>query len=95
MDPYEQFTRAQVMARDKYRCVLCNSPQIQIHEIVPRSRFGKLRSKILFDVKNRVCLCQMCHAEAHNYSHRKMLLDLLKTKYNYTYDEEEFQRYLN
>lgn len=85
--------REQIVARDKGRCVLCGNRDYQIHEIVPRSRLGKLQSELLFAPKNRVCLCVSCHAEAHNFETRKKLLELMQRKHGYIYDEDIFRRY--
>ena len=91
----EKQTKEFVLNREKSRCILCRKIGVHVHEIVPRSRFGKLRAHILFDVKNRVCLCPACHSEAHNFDTRKHLLEILTARYNYTYIESEFERYFN
>lgn len=91
---YEVSTYRLTCERDGYRCVLCGKTGIQVHEIVARSAFGKLRYKILFHPKNRVCLCPSCHEKAHTIEYRKTLLKLMMNKYRYVYEEKEFQRYL-
>lgn len=52
--------RKMVYRRDGYRCALCDSTMgLQIHHYVHRSHGGTNRPE------NLICLCWMCHAEAH------------------------------
>lgn len=52
--------RKRVYARDRYRCVLCDSDQgIQIHHVVPRGKGGTDY------LHNLATLCWRCHAAIH------------------------------
>lgn len=86
-------TRKAVMVRDGNRCFICGKAKIQIHEIVPRSHFGRDTLLLCFSMKNRVCLCPMCHEKAHTFKWRVKLLKMLSSKYGYTYTEEKFRPY--
>lgn len=84
-----------VIARDtdldgNVRCVRCGGLADDVHEIIPRSHFGKSESlqARLFDIKNRVCLCRACHTEVHNNIGRKELLLKLQSLHGYEYDGE-------
>lgn len=87
-------TRDVVLTRDGYRCIVCGVKGVDVHEIIPRSALGKKKSELLFDERNRVCLCREHHNLAHTKDMRIYLLGLLNTKYGYTYPEQEFQRYI-
>ena len=53
-------TRKAVYQREGYACALCSSNQgLQIHHVIHRSQGGKN------DMHNLVCLCWVCHANAH------------------------------
>lgn len=88
-------THGEVLTRDNYRCIVCGVKGVEVHEIVPRSALGKKKSNLLFNEKNRVCLCREHHSMAHTKEWRVYLIGLLKQLYNYTYEEPEFQRYIN
>lgn len=90
---YEKKTKFLTVQRDK-RCVLCRSLPIHIHEIVPRSHFGVNSIINCFDIKNRICLCPNCHAEAANPDMRRKLLDYLVTNFGYEYPEPWYSRYV-
>ncbi len=87
--------RANVIIRDDGRCVLCKRRGQDVHEILPRSRFGASNKDNCFIVKNMVCICRDCHAMAHTIQKRIELLNYLKTKYKYDYNEEWYQRYVS
>lgn len=91
---YDLASRQDTADRDKSRCVICHAPAHDVHEIIPRSAFGYDKSELLFNIKNRVCLCRDHHSLAHNFEMRCKLLNMLKKKYNYNYSETEFQKYL-
>lgn len=91
---YDLASRQEVIDRDRSKCVICYAPAHDVHEIIPRSAFGYDKSELLFEPKNRVCLCRNHHSLAHNYDMRCKLLKMLKDKYNYNYSETEFQKYL-
>lgn len=70
--------RADVMARDKYRCVLCESTErLEAHHIIRWVDDPKKR----FDQSNGVSLCYVCHQKGHNYNKEpfpKLTTDVLK-----------------
>lgn len=70
---YELLTRAQVIKRDKGRCLSCKKKAHDVHEIIPRSRFGKLNMGECFKPDNRCCLCRECHGKAHTIKMRQVL----------------------
>lgn len=92
---YPTAFRFKVLDRDNYSCAMCGRRGVQVHEIVPRSRFGKTRKHICFSEKNMVSLCVECHADAHNEDTRRALLKLMQEKFGYEYPEEEFRRYVD
>jgi 5-methylcytosine-specific restriction endonuclease McrA len=52
--------RAQVLARDGWRCQRCGSlADLQVHHIEPRSRLGDDTDE------NLITLCASCHLLAH------------------------------
>lgn len=84
-----------IFKRERKRCIVCGSNQyLDIHEIVPRSRFGKLNIHQCFVLKNMVVICRSCHSIAHTIDMRKKLIQLLEKKYNYSYTEQHYQSYL-
>lgn len=72
--------------RGKVRCVRCGDIAADVHEIIPRSAHGPKRSKDLFDIKNRCCLCRKCHTEVHNDKGRGELFFILENRHSYEYD---------
>lgn len=83
-------SRRTVLLRDKYKCVLCGKKGVQIHEIIPRSALGRNMSEFLFNEKNRVCLCPICHQKAHTRKERIKAYNYLK-KFDYIYSEKEIE----
>ena len=57
------------------RCVICYLPGTEINEIVPRSQ----SSEALF-WKNRVLMCNECHAEYHNLGTSDVAIKDLQNK---------------
>lgn len=51
-----------------YTCALCFGRASAMHEIVPRSK----KPDNLFDLENRVPLCETCHDLVHTKGTRKM-----------------------
>lgn len=88
-------SRGIVIKRDGMRCLKCRSKGVQIHEIVPRSHFGKQSLHICFHPKNRCLLCIGCHEKAHTNKWRTDLLKIMKAKYGYIYEESQFRKYLS
>lgn len=93
-DDLEQETKLIVLAREEHRCFICYKKGVDVHEIVPRSAFGKSKKHILFSEKNRVCLCREHHKTAHTFEMRQYLIKMLSTAYGYSYQEQEFYKYL-
>jgi hypothetical protein len=87
-------TRGIVLKRDNFQCVLCEKVGVQVHEIIPRSAFGKRSMQMCYEERNRVCLCPECHAYAHTTEMRKRLFAVMIQKYSYQYQEQEFAKYL-
>ena len=81
----------QVIARDtdiwgNALCLRCGvGKAADVHEILPRSFFGKSKEDELFAEKNRCCLCRPCHGLVHNNKGRGELLQLMREKYHYEY----------
>jgi 5-methylcytosine-specific restriction endonuclease McrA len=48
-------------------CEVCGAKAIDIHHVVPRSKFGSKRKHEQDAVKNLVALCRPCHDQAHGY----------------------------
>ena len=84
-----------VLRRDNNCCIICQSKQfLDCHEILPRSRFGKLNMQDCFVLKNMATLCRRCHDQSHSFQSRVQLLNILKNKFNYSYNEQHFNQYL-
>lgn len=52
--------RAEVFARQAYRCAVCSDPCTQLHEVVFRSQGGRM------DTANSVGLCLRHHRAVHD-----------------------------
>lgn len=88
-------THVPVIRRDKGRCVLCGKKAHDIHEIVSKSHFGTRTLAICYQVKNRVCLCRKCHQKVQGRrKYARELLELLREKHGYVYEEYIFRRFL-
>lgn len=75
-----------VLSRDGYQCVLCGSDQmLEVHEILPRSKFGRKSWRECFVIENMATLCQPCHAKAQTRPMRIRLLALFAEKHDYVY----------
>ena len=70
------------------RCIACNKPAVEVHEIIPRSALGKKHQGELFSMNNRCALCRDCHDIAATDLKRGMLLHRLQKKYGYTYTDD-------
>lgn len=68
------------------RCVRCNKAADDVHEIIPKSSFGKHNREALFGLKNRCCVCRPCHIAVQNDRGRGELLHTLSTRHGYEYD---------
>lgn len=90
----DQHTKLLVHHRDLFTCVLCGQRGVHIHEIIPRSFFGKVIIWQCFDEKNRVSLCPECHSSAHTKEARVRLIDTMMQRFNYEYTESMYYPYL-
>lgn len=64
-------TRIRVYRREGYRCALCDSTQyLQIHHYIPRGKGGSN------SLHNLICLCHVCHAQAHGTQMYDMLISV-------------------
>lgn len=48
------------------KCECCPMPSVEIHHLIPRSKFGKKTKHLQDEVTNLVALCRFCHSAAHN-----------------------------
>jgi len=61
------------------QCEVCGGTLIDIHHIIPRSKFGSKRKKEQDDISNLIGLCRICHDKAHDGTYDK---DYLKEIHN-------------
>ena len=47
-------------------CEICGAISVDIHHIVPRSKFGSKTKELQDDFSNLIALCRKCHEKAHN-----------------------------
>lgn len=88
---WDQKTYWLVVARDTDqngipRCIRCGSRADDVHEVLPKSSFGKHDDDILFSIENRCCLCRGCHEAVHNDFGRGQLLYIMHIRYGYIYE---------
>jgi len=83
---------AKILARDRH-CP-CGKPGVEIHHIVPRSKFGKKGLAIRDDESNLILLCRECHEKAHTRKSTIALLKYMQWCYGYEYTDPRFQDYL-
>jgi len=88
-------TRAEVVERDGGLCIFCGRQGESVHELIPRSSFGKNRKHLAFEVKNRCVVCTTCHAYAHNWVWRERGLRILQKRHGYTYEEPRYRTVLD
>lgn len=84
----------EVIRRDRGVCLVCKKSGNDVHEILPRSAFGRSRMDQCLSMENSVLLCRSCHSGAHTRRQRSFLLGLLEETYGYTYESEPFIRYI-
>lgn len=44
----------------------CRHQSVDIHHVIPRSKFGKKRKDEQDKITNLIALCRYCHNKAHN-----------------------------
>lgn len=49
----------------RIRCEVCNAIAVDIHHIIPRSKFGSKRKDEQDAPENLIALCRSCHEKAH------------------------------
>ena len=84
---------ARILARDRH--CLCGKPGVEVHHIVPRSKFGKNGVEIRDDESNLILLCRECHEKAHTRRSAIALLKYMQWAYGYEYTDPRFTDYLN
>lgn len=78
-EKYNNWRRA-VLARDQYKCVLCESiKRIEAHHIIRWVDDIKKR----FNQKNGVALCYECHQKYHNYNKEPFPVKITKALKKY------------
>ena len=86
--------QSEVIRRDGGNCLLCGAHGNDVHEVVPRSRFGRSRADECFSMRNSALLCRACHRDAHTQQSRKTLFFVLSKLYGYEYADEPFVKYV-
>jgi len=61
-------------------CEICNSKAVDIHHIIPRSKFGSKTKDEQDKIENLIALCRNCHNEAHANSFSKEQLTEIHKK---------------
>lgn len=86
--------RDSVLKRDNYRCVICGAYADTVHHIIERS----IATKDIRDTdKNLITLCFLCHRKVHDGKFKdikKRFIIYLNKKYQYTYDEQIYNRWV-
>jgi len=55
-------------------CEVCQCRAVDIHHIIPRSKFGSKTKRIQDDIYNLIALCRECHDLAHAEVLTKVML---------------------
>jgi 5-methylcytosine-specific restriction endonuclease McrA len=50
---------------DFIACECCAAKAIDLHHIIPRSKFGKKTKHLQDKIDNIIALCRKCHEDAH------------------------------
>jgi len=50
---------------DTILCQVCQSVAIDVHHLIPRSKFGSKRKHEQDSIENLIALCRTCHEKAH------------------------------
>jgi 5-methylcytosine-specific restriction endonuclease McrA len=61
-------------------CEICKNRAVDIHHIIPRSKFGKKRKDEQDHVNNLMALCRICHDMAHAEKYTKEYLSQIHLK---------------
>lgn len=66
---------------DVILCERCKQVAVDIHHIIPRSKFGSKRKEEQDNVMNLIALCRDCHTDAHAEKISKdELFDIIKRR---------------
>jgi 5-methylcytosine-specific restriction endonuclease McrA len=66
----------------RIRCEVCNALAVDIHHIIPRSKFGSKRKEEQDEPDNLIALCRTCHENAHkNLLTKDELFAISRKKY--------------
>ena len=55
-------------------CEVCGVTSVDIHHIIPRSKFGSKRKDEQDNISNLIALCRDCHNQAHSHEISKETL---------------------
>ena len=58
-------------------CEVCGGTSVDIHHIVPRSKFGSKRKAEQDHISNLIALCRVCHNKAHDNVISKETLSII------------------
>lgn len=61
-------------------CRMCGSGRVELHHLLPRSKFGKRTRDRMNDPSNCIPLCHTCHQGHHTTAHRRVPRVLLTTE---------------
>jgi len=61
-------------------CEVCKNRAVDIHHIIPRSKFGKKMKDQQDKVENLIALCRICHDMAHDEKFSKEYLQSIHLK---------------
>ena len=64
-------------------CEVCTKQAVDIHHVIPRSKFGKKRKAEQDHISNLIALCRQCHNLAHDNVISKEELQTIINKRNY------------
>ena len=89
----------EVIERDP-ACFDCGKGgELEIHHVVGRSKFGRNRKALCWQVRNLVMLCAYCHrlkdkqSGSHTYAARARHLARLREAFGYAYDDKPWSEY--
>lgn len=61
-------------------CEVCGAIAVDIHHIIPRSKFGKKTKELQDHYTNLIALCRKCHEKAHDNVLTKEFLTTIANK---------------
>lgn len=61
-------------------CEVCGGTSVDIHHVVPRSKFGSKRKEEQDNISNLIALCRNCHNQAHDNKITKETLQEIVNK---------------